>query len=119
MLSAQMWGAFSVAHRSYLLPQLWTFENPGPASTAARHVLSERDHGCCFVFFHIEQGEELRDVQQIVNPFGRVQQLQFSAVLLRRGIGFNEFTDARAVNVVYVPEVEQDLLIPLRKQIAH
>src|SRR5438034_7380236 len=42
-----------------------------------RTLLAERQYGRCFVVLHIEEGVELRDLQQVVYSLGDVEQLEF------------------------------------------
>ena len=47
----------------------------------------------CFVIFHIEDGIEFGDLKKIVNLLGKVEQLEFAALILCRGEGADEFAD--------------------------
>jgi hypothetical protein len=87
----------------------------GQHSTPARHVsrfLAEADllreglHGRGFVVFHVEDGVELGNLQQIVNFLGEVQQLQLAALVLGGGERADEFADAGAVDLIHVAEVQ-------------
>ncbi len=82
-------------------------------------LLAERLYGHCFVVLHIENGEELRDLQQIVCFFGEVEQLEFAALFLGSGEGTDKFADTGAVDLVHVAEVQHDHFLPLRKQVVH
>ena len=46
------------------------------------------------VFLHIEDGVELRDLQQIMDFLGEVEQLEFAALVLGSSEGADEFADA-------------------------
>ena len=50
-----------------------------------RTLLAERQYGRCFVVLHIEEGVELRDLQQVVYSLGDVEQLEFAALVLGSG----------------------------------
>src|SRR5260370_6852841 len=71
------------------------------------------------VISYVENRIELSDLQQIVDLLGQVQQLQFATLVFHRGVGADQFADARAVNVVDVAQVEQDLLLTLREQVLY
>src|SRR5512140_2582258 len=79
--------------------------------------LPEGLDGRGFVVFHVEHGVELGDLEQVVNLFREFQELQFPALVLHRGVGADEFADTRAVDVIYVTEVEKNLLLSLAKQL--
>ena len=57
-------------------------------------VLLERFDGRGFVVFHVEDGVELGDLEQIVDLLGEVQELQFATLVLGGGEGADQFTDA-------------------------
>src|SRR5208282_2598211 len=85
----------------------------------ARPRLAERFYARCFVVLHIEDGVELGDLQQVVNFLGEVEQLEFAALVLGSGEGADQLADTGAVDIVHVAEVQQDLFLPLGKQVAH
>src|SRR5437764_5251626 len=49
----------------------------------------------------------------------QVQQLQFAALVAHCGIGADQFADSRAVNVIHVAKVQQNLFLPLCQQVLH
>ena len=57
-------------------------------------LFAERFYAGCFVFFHIEDGVELRDLQQVVHFLGEIEQLEFATLVLGGGEGADEFADA-------------------------
>jgi hypothetical protein len=57
-------------------------------------LLGERFYGRCFVVLHIEDGVELRDLQQVVYFFGEVEQLEFAALVFGGGEGADQLADA-------------------------
>src|SRR6478609_6635189 len=81
--------------------------------------LAERLDCAGFVVFHVEDGVQLGDLQQVVNFFGQVEQLEFAALVAHGGESADQFADARAIDIVHVSEVEQDFLLPLGQQFAH
>src|SRR5580700_417201 len=64
-----------------------------------------------FVGLHVEDGEEARDLQNVVNAFGEMQEFQLAAGVFHRGVSADEFADAGAVYVIHVVEAEQDFLV--------
>ena len=64
------------------------------ATRSASALLVESLYARCFVFLYIEDGVELRDLQQVVYFLGEVEQLEFATLVLGRGEGANEFADA-------------------------
>ena len=57
-------------------------------------ALLERLDGGGFVVFHVENGVELSDLEQIVDLLGEVQQFEFAALILGGGEGADQFADA-------------------------
>jgi len=53
---------------------------------STRHLFESLDGGS-FVVFHIENGVELGDLQQIMHFLGEVQQLEFAALIAHGGEG--------------------------------
>src|SRR5882672_3586712 len=90
-----------------------------PRDCASRTLLAERFYRQCFVFLHIEDGVELRDLQKVVDLLGQVQQFEFAALFLGSGEGTDKFADTRAVDIVHVAQVQQDSFLPLGKQVVH
>jgi len=58
---------------------------PDEVARDPRTLLAERQYGRCFVVLHIEEGVELRDLQQVVYSLGDVEQLEFAALVLGSG----------------------------------
>src|SRR5579884_3079027 len=67
----------------------------------------------------IEHGVQLRDLQEVVNFLGKVQQFQFAATIANAGEGAYQFTDARAVDISHIGQVQQDFLVSLAYQVAN
>jgi hypothetical protein len=57
-------------------------------------LLGERFYGRCFVVLYIEDGVELRDLQQVVYFLGEVEQLEFAALVFGSGEGADQLADA-------------------------
>src|ERR1017187_952430 len=81
--------------------------------------LFERLDGRSLVVFYIKNRVELRDLKQVVHLLGEVQKLQFAALILGRREGADQFTDARAINVVDFLEIQNNLLVAFGEQVAH
>src|SRR5216683_3959888 len=81
--------------------------------------LLERFHCSGLVFFHIEDGIELGDLQKVVDLLGQLEQFQLAALVLGCCKGADEFADARAIDVVHIGQVKQNLLLSFGEQVAH
>src|SRR4051812_3905574 len=64
----------------------------------------------------LEDGHQFGNHQQIVNPFGHVQQLQAAAATGHRRMRSDNLTNPRAVDVRNLAEIENDLLASLVHQ---
>src|ERR1017187_4210732 len=93
--------------------------NSHKCTTRVELLVVEGLHSGCFIVFHIENSVELGDLEQVVHLLGQVQQFEFAALVLGRRVGADKFADAGAVDIVHVAKVQQDLFLPLGKQIAH
>src|SRR5690348_965517 len=78
------------------------------AEEPRRRGSAEAACGGIFIGKNFEDGEELGDLQKIVNFFGEMEKLQFAAAIGDGGVAADEFADAGAVDVIDVGEVEQD-----------
>jgi hypothetical protein len=65
--------------------------------------------GSSFVRIHIEDSEQLRDLQKIADLFRQMQQFQVSIPVFYGGEAADELADSRAVDVVHVCKIEQNL----------
>ena len=74
-------------------------------------------NGGRFVVLHVKNGIQLRDLQQIVNLFGEVQQFQFAALVTDGGEGADQLADAGAVDIANIPQVQQNLLLSFAEQV--
>src|SRR5450755_46925 len=88
----------------------------GRLSTVLGRKLAKRLDRCRLVVLHIKDGIELGDLQQIVHFLGEVEQLKVTALLAHGGESAYQFANARAVNVVNLGEVEENLLLTLAEQ---
>src|ERR1700722_8279416 len=72
-----------------------------------------------FVVFHVEHGVQLGDLQQVMNFLGQVEQLEFATLITHGGEGADQLANARAVDIVHIAEVQQNLLLSFGKQVAN
>src|SRR5215468_4833909 len=79
--------------------------------------LLERPNGFGFVVFNIEDGIKFGDLQQIVDLFGELEQLQFAALVTHRGKRAHQLPDARAIDIADVAQVEQNFLLPFAEKV--
>jgi len=63
-------------------------------TSSASALLVESFYARCFIFLHIEDGVQLRDLQQVVYFLGEVKQFEFATLVLGRSEGADEFADA-------------------------
>src|SRR6185437_14900428 len=82
-------------------------------------LLFECSDRCRLVVLDIEDRIKFRDLEQIVDFFGQIEQLQLTALIADRGEGTDQFADPRAVNVGNIAQVQQDLLLSLAQQVAN
>src|SRR6185312_382168 len=71
------------------------------------------------IILHVKNGVKLRDLQQVMNFLGQLEQLQFATLVFRCGICADQFTNARAVNVIHVAKVQQNLFVALAEQVLY
>src|SRR5260370_11271861 len=92
----------------------WVQHNPTKYGT----LLERFDRGS-FVVFHVEDGVKLGDLQQVVHLLGEVQQLEFATLILGRGEGADQLADSRAVNIVDVLQIQDNLFVAFAQHLAH
>lgn len=71
------------------------------------------------IILHVKDGVQFRDLQQVVHFFRQLEQLQFAALVLHRRICADQLAYARAVDVVDVAQVQQNLFLALAEQVLH
>ena len=76
-------------------------------------------YGQWFAVFHLEDGVELRDLQQVADFLGQVQQFEFAALFFGSGEGTDKLFETGAVDIVHVAQVQQDPSVPLGEQVVH
>ena len=65
----------------------------------------ERSYCGGLVVQYVEDRVELRNLQQVVNLLGQVQEFQLSALVANRSKCTDQFADTRAVNVVDIAQM--------------
>src|SRR5229473_6931304 len=76
-------------------------------------------HGRGFIVEDIKHGKQLGDLQKVVNFLRQVQQLQFPAAVPHRRESADQFSDPGTVNVIDVPEIQDDFRPAFLQQVAH
>ena len=89
---------------------------PAPHTLLGEEVV-ERLYGGEFVIFDVEDGVELGDVEDVVDFLGEVEELEFASGFADGGEAADQFSDAGAVEVVNIGEVEDDFLFALSYEI--
>ena len=78
----------------------WKRRGPAPACHNGRGdksrapLFPEGLYARCFVFFDVEDGVALRDLQQVVYFFGEIEQLEFATLVFGSGEGADELANA-------------------------
>jgi len=62
---------------------------------------------------------ELCDLQQVVEPFGKIEQLDLSVEFPHAHDGADQMRQARAVDVIDIGEIEQNFSMSLSKKITN
>src|SRR5262245_31701589 len=93
------------------------WRDPSPRTKVNSSLLSESLHRIRLVILDVEDGVQLGDLEQVVDFFGEVQQLQLAALVLSGRESANQLADSRAIDVVHVAEVQQDFLVSLGEQV--
>src|SRR5215471_12530888 len=79
--------------------------------------LTEGFDGGRLIVFDIKDGVKLRDLKQVVDLFGQVQQFELAALVAHGGEGTDQLTDARAIDVIYLAQIQQDFFLSLAEQV--
>src|ERR1035438_7385503 len=79
-------------------------------------LAAKRGYGRGLVVLYVEHGVEFCNLQQVLNSFSQMQQLQLAALVADGCESGDQFAYARAVNVVHLAQVQQDLLLPFCQQ---
>jgi hypothetical protein len=81
--------------------------------------VNERLNGRGLVVKTVEDGMELCDLQQVVEPFGKIEQLDLSVEFPHAYDGADQMCQARAVDVIDIGEIEQNLSMSLSEKITN
>ena len=68
-------------------------------------------YGGEFVFFDVEDGVELGDIEEVVNFLGEVEEFEVAAGVADGGVAADQFSDAGGVDVIDVGQVEDDFFL--------
>lgn len=80
--------------------------------------LLEAANSGAFVAENFENGEQLRELEQVVNLFCQMKQLELAAPAFGSGISAHELADAGAVDVIHVAQIQDNLGVFIVKQAA-
>jgi hypothetical protein len=72
-----------------------------------------------FVVFNVKHGVELRDIQNVMDLLGKVEQLEISACVADSGKAADQLTDAGGIDKIDICKVKDDLLLTLGDKIPH
>src|SRR5260221_8296581 len=72
--------------------------------------------GFRFRVVSIEDGQQFRDGQEILDPLRQVEQLELPALPADSRVGAHDFAEARAVDIGHVFEVQEQLLLVLLEE---
>src|ERR1700687_6199095 len=93
----------------------WPCDSP---ETSAWQLLVGGD-GAGFVVVDVEDGVKLGELQNVLDLAGQVEQLESGTLILGCGIGANEFAQARAIDVIHVAQIQQDVFGSFADQVAN
>src|SRR5580704_14793823 len=84
-----------------------------PLQKAALHrrgqrLFVEAGYGGGFVGVDVEDGEELGDLEEVVNFLGQVEELELAATVANGSKSADQFADAGTIDVVDVAKIEND-----------
>src|ERR1700756_1604677 len=79
--------------------------------------LPERFYRGRLIILHVKHGVEFRDLQQVMDFLSQLEQLEFAALVFNRGVGADQLADPRAVNIIHVAQVQQNLFMALAEQV--
>ena len=90
-----------------------------PRFSAQKRVLVIAAECFRFAFINIENGQQFRNRQQILNFLRQIQKSQTTAFFVDGGVALNEFADAARINVADAAEIEQNFLFAFAEQTAN
>src|ERR1044071_793423 len=71
----------------------------------------------CFVIVSVENGQQFRNNQQILNSIREIQQFNLATSTLKSRVIGNQLADTARVYVLNAAEIQQDLLLALVRKI--
>ena len=71
-------------------------------------LLVEAVQGCGFVGVDFEDGEKFGELEEVMDLFCEMEELERAAAIFYAGVGADQLADARAIDVVHVGEIEED-----------
>ena len=75
-------------------------------------------YGGEFVFFDVEDGVELGDLEDVANFFGEAEEFEFAAGVANGGEAADKFADAGGIDVIDVSEIEHDFFLAFGDELA-
>jgi len=84
---------------------------PVPGQNLFGEEVVEGFYGGEFVFFYVEDGVELGDLEDIGNFLGEVEEFEFAAGVAHRGEAADQLANAGGVDVIHLGEVEHDFFL--------
>lgn len=69
------------------------------------------------VGLHVEDGDQPRNLHQVMNSLGEVDQFQITLRAANRCVGAHHFADAGTVDIVHIREVEKNFQVAAGDQI--
>src|SRR5579859_3554182 len=78
-----------------------------------------RGDGAGLVVVNVEDGVELGELKEVVDLLREFEQFELGALIAGGGVGADHFAQARAVDVVDVGKVDQDVLLALSDEVAN
>lgn len=81
--------------------------------------LPERLYRRGLVILDLEYGIQLRDLQQIVHFLRQLEQFQFATLVFGGGVCADQFANSRAVDVIDVAKVQENLFVALAEQVLY
>src|SRR5687767_3856128 len=78
--------------------------------------LLEAVEGLFFTFIYVEDGQQFRDCQKVLQFLRKIEKLQLTTLFVNRGVAGNQFSDAARIDVADLRQVQQDLLFAFLKQ---
>src|SRR5262249_37467455 len=72
-----------------------------------------------FVVLNIENSVELRNLQQVVDLLGQIEQFQVAALVTDRSEGTDQLANAGAVNIGDIAKIQKDFSLSFAEEVLH